>query len=216
MEETVVYCYPKVLPMDRVRASYAGSLWGPQEVFLSQFWTDLSQKEDIYRKENQGKQPPSYIKRFRYITGLMLLHDVPFWGEFYACGVKGDPQIPWFKRAKWGYDESVQFIPYWDTKGMIELITPEKQEIVASGWLKPDGELMVILFNNTEKNTTVKLKINPDKFPVKLKNFTLLEDITSPVEVFAPDATEPDIYKYKNGSAEIEMRPRDFRLLIFR
>ncbi|MCM8777081.1 MAG: DUF6067 family protein, partial [Candidatus Omnitrophica bacterium] len=209
-------CYPKVLPMDRVRASYAGTLWGPLEVFLSQFWTDKSQKEDIYRQENKGKQPASYIKRFRYITGLMLLHDVPFWGEFYACGVKGDPQSPWIKRAKWGYDETVQFIPYWDTKGMIKLEKTGKEEILASGWMKPDGNLMVILFNNTDTPATVKLKINTEKFPVKLKEFTALEDITSPVEVFNPDATEPDIYKYNNGSATIDVRPRDFRLMIFR
>jgi len=204
-------CYPTVLPLDRMRATYAATLWGPQEVFLSQFWTDPRQQEDVRRKE-KGDPGPSYYKRMRYITGLMLLHDTPFWGEFYACGVKEDP---WVKRARWGYDDTVMFIPYWDSRGMLEVEAPDKTNVVASAWLRPDGNLMAIVFNNATNAVAVRLKVNARMFPVPLKAFTRAVDITSPVAAFNPDATKPDTYESKEGVLELDMRPRDFRLLVF-
>jgi len=75
---------------------------------------------------------------------------------------------------------------------------------------------MVIVLNNTDKDAVVNLNLHPEKFPVKLKEFSKAEDITSPVVAFNPEATEPDTYDCKAGSARIDMRPRDFRLLIFR
>jgi len=79
-----------------------------------------------------------------------------------------------------------------------------------------ESQMEYIGLNNSDKESAVTLKVNPGKFPVKLKEFSKLEDITSPVAVFHPEATEPDIFDYKAGSAKIDMRPRNFRLLIFR
>jgi len=210
-ELTMNDCHPTVLPLDRMRATYASTLWGPQEVFLSQLWTDPRQQEDVRRKE-KGDPGPSYYKRMRHSTGLMLVHDTPFWGEFYGCGVKEDP---WVKRARWGYDKTVQFIPYWDSKGMFEVESPDTTNIVASAWLKPDGNLMVVLFNNTKANAVVNVKLHPEKFPVQLRKFIKAVDITSPVPAFDPKATKPDAYECKEGVLEVDMRPRDFRLLVF-
>jgi hypothetical protein len=205
-------CYPTVLPLDRVRAGFPSTMWGPLQVFLSQFWTDARQKEAEFRKENDGKQPPSFTRRFRHITGLMLVHDAAFWGEFYACGVKEDP---WVKRAEWGYDDTVEFVPYWDSRGMLEAESPNKEKIVASAWFRPDGNLMIILFNDTDDAASVRLKVNARQFPVALKEFARAVDITSPVTTLNPEATEPDTYEYSEGSLEVDMRPRDFRLLVF-
>ena len=58
-------------------------------------------------------------------------------------------QDPWRKRARWGYDETLKFVHYWDNPGMIEVESPGKKDIVASAWFSPDGNLMVIIFNNT-------------------------------------------------------------------
>jgi len=211
-ELTLNDCFPTVLPLDRMRATYAATLWGPQEVFLSQLWTDPRQQEDVRRKE-KGDPGPSYYKRMRHSTGLMLVHDTPFWGEFYGCGVKEDP---WVKRARWGYDDKVTFIPYWDSRGILEVESPDTTNIVASAWLKPDGNLMVIVFNNTKEDAVVKLKLHPEKFPVKLRTFTKADDITSPVPAFSPGATKPDTYECKEGVLNVDMRPRDFRLLVFK
>lgn len=211
-ELTLNDCFPTVLPLDRVRATYVPSLWGAQPIFLSQLWTDPRQGEDVRRKET-GDPGPSYYRRMRHITGLLLLHDCHFWGEFYGCGAKYDP---WVKRAHWGYDDTVQFMPYWDNKDMLEVEYPEGKEALASAWLRPDGNLMVLLFNNASEDTVVKLKFHPGKFPVKLKEFTRAEDITSPVVAFNPEATEPDTYEYNAGNVKVEMRARDLRLLVFR
>ena len=142
----------------------------------------------------------------------MLAHDAQFWGEISVVGAKEDP---WVKRARWSYDDTVEFIPYWDNRGMFEVQSPDKDKIVASAWLRPDGNLMAIIFNDTDKAALVRLKLNEPNFPVVLKKVARAVDITSPVEAFNPEATEPDTYEYKAGVIEVDMRARDFRLLVF-
>ena len=206
-ELSVDDCYPTLLPLDRVRASYAGTLWGPQPVFFTQFELDHPRWP-----RGPGKNPWDVM---RYGVGLMLAHDTIFCGK--AGG--GEPfankgEDPWIKRARWGYDETVKFIPYWDNKGMLEVESPDKKNIVASAWFRPDGNLMVIVFNNTDNPALVRLTVNEQKFPVKLRAFSSAEDITSPSQT--SDATSPDVYEYKKGVLEVDIRPRDYRLLIFR
>jgi len=194
-----------------MRATYAGSLWGPQPVFLSQFWTDARLGEDVKRKET-GDPGPTYYQRMRYSTGLMLAHDAQFWGEFYACGVKEEPGL---KRALWGYDETVEFIPYWDSRKLIEVEGTAQGTAVVSAWLRPDGKLMAIVLNTANAAATVPVKVNVEKFPVKLLPFTKAVDITSPVLSLEPEATQSATYPYQDGRMNVELRPRDFRLLVF-
>ena len=84
-----------------------------------------------------------------------------------------------------------------------------------AAWLRPDGNLMIIVFNNTDNATAVQLKVNMQKFPITLKKFSRVKDITSPVPDFNPEVAKPDIYEFMAGRLEIDMRPRDFRLLVF-
>ena len=214
-ELTLNDCYPTVLPLDRVRASYAGTLWGPQPVFFTWFDTDARQGEDVFRKQiGWERHPPTFYRRIRYGTGLMLVHDTFFWwwGEFGICGANRNV---WARRARWGWDETVTFVPYWDDKGLIELESPDRENIVASAWFRPDGNLMAIIFNNTDEVASVRLKVNARRFPVELKAFSRAEDITSPVPALDPGATEADRYDYSDGGLDVDMRPRDFRLLVF-
>lgn len=210
-ELTLNDCHPTVLPLNRMRATYAGTLWGPQPVFLSQFWTDPRQQEDVKRKET-GDPGPTYYRRMRYSTGLMMAHDAQFWGEFYACCAKEEPGL---KRALWGFDETVEFIPYWDERKLIEVEGAARDTAVVSAWLRPEGNLMAIVLNTANAAATVPVKVNADKFPVKLLPFSKAVDITSPVPALEPEATQPAAYPYRDGVLEVDMRPRDFRLLVF-
>ena len=71
------------------------------------------------------------------------------------------------------------------------------------------------IFNNTDEAASVRLKVNAQRFPVELKTFSRAEDITSPVPALAPGLTEPDTYEYTDGVLDVDMRPMDFRLLLF-
>ena len=197
-------CYPTLLSFDMIRAGYAGSLWGPQPVFLSQL--------DEPEPHGPGDNP---IDLMRYGTGLMLAHDTIFWywGEHF--GKKADTgESPWLARARWGWDETVEFIPYWDSKGMLAVESSASTDIVASAWFTPDGNLTVIVFNNTDVSARVCIKVNERKFPVTLNPFSSAEDITSPVT--GSTASGPDVYEYRKGLLEVDMRPRDYRLLIMK
>ncbi len=210
-ELTTNDCHPTVLPLNRTRATYTGGMWGPQPVFLTQFWTDKRHQEDVKRQET-GDPGPTYYLRMRYSTGLMMAHDTPFWGEFYGAGTKEDV---WIQRARWGYDDTVEFIPYWDARKLLEVEGASRDTAVVSAWLRPDGKLMALILNTANAAATVRVKVNAAKFPVKLQAFTKAVDISSPVPALEPEAHEPTSYPYRNGTLEVDLRARDFRLLVF-
>jgi hypothetical protein len=198
-------CYPTVLPLDRVRASYAGGLWGPRHVFLTQFWNDPRQKEKEYADEH-GHPAPSYQRRMRHLSGLMRVHDTPLWGEM-------TPNEVWFRLVDGGYDETVEFIPYWAPEGRITWDAGGRERVVASGWFRPDGKLLVLVFNDTDEPARVRLTLHPDRFPVALPAFTKATDLSSPDPVLDEGETAPPSWEVRDHTVEVEVRARDYRLL---
>jgi len=186
-------CYPTVLPLNRFRASYSTKLWGPVHAFLCQFW---------------GNKPVPSRKMYRHLSGLCWVHDTPLWGEITPIDI-------WFKLADWGWDEKVEFIGYWNSGDLFSLDSGGMESVVASLWYRTDGKLVAIIFNDTDKPAKAKLTLNPDKFPVKLKDFTKAVDISSPDEVLEEKKKKSDVFKVQNGSVSVELRARDYRFLMF-
>jgi len=185
-------CYPTVLPLDRFRASYASRLWGPLHVFLTQF----------------GGNPVQDRKLRRHLSGLAWVHDTPLWGEIW-------PNDVWFKLAEWGWDETVEFVGYWNSGELFSLDAGGIENIVASLWYREDGKVVAMIFNDTDKAAKATLKINADKFPVKIMNITKAVDISSPDELIEPDKKESDAFKVQNGAVTARLRARDYRFLMF-
>jgi hypothetical protein len=185
-------CYPTVLPLDRFRASYSKSLWGPIHVFLTQF----------------GGEPVADRKLRRHLSGLSWVHDTPLWGEIWPTDV-------WFRLADWGWDEQVEFAAYWNSGDLFSLDAGGIKEVVASLWYRTDGKLAAIIFNDTDASAEARLTIHADRFPVKLNPFTKAVDISSPDDILEETKKESDVFPVRNGSVDVTLRPRDYRFLVF-
>jgi hypothetical protein len=183
-----------------------------QYVFLSQFWNDERQKEDEYRKAHAGppvKTAPSMQRRYRYLSGLMRVNDTPLWGEL-------TPALPAYTRmVAWGWDDSVEFIPYWNTKGAFEFSPGEADKVAVSAWYRPDGKLIMCVFNGQKQSATIRITLHPDKCPVKLRSFSKVTDMTSPDPVLDEGKTEPEVFPLQNNALTIPVRPEDYRMLRF-
>jgi len=208
-ELTMNDCFPTILPLDRFRATFAKGLTGLDAGYLSQMWEDKRQKEvEFFKKHGYKKMPPSRQRRDRHLCGLTWVHDTPIWGEIIPVDV-------WCRLAEWGWDESVEFVGYWDTKGKFTLDTGGVKNIVASVWYRPDGKLVAIVFNDTDNAARAALKIHRDRFPVTLKNFSRAIDISSPDEVLDEGKKESDTFPVQDYSVTVDLRPRDYRFLMF-
>ena len=148
-------------------------------------------------------------RRYRYISGLMRVNDTPMWGEL-------TPLLPTYTRMiEWGWDDSIEFVPYWNPRGMFEFAPGESQKVAVSAWYRPDGKLVMCVFNGQKQSVTVRIALHPGKFPVKLRSFTKTSDMTSPDPVFDEEKTEPEVFPIENGSITIPVRAEDYRLLRF-
>jgi len=204
-------CYPTVLSLDKVRAMFNSRVWS-QYLFLSQFWIDERQKEDEYRKAHPGPPvqiPPSMQRRYRYLSGLMRVNDTPLWGEL-------TPALPAYTRmVEWGWDDSIEFIGYWNSKGAFEFSPGESDKVAVSAWYRPDGKLVMCVFNGQKQPVTVNITLHPEKFPVKLRAFTKALDMTTPDPVLEEGKNAPDSFPIQNNALSIPVRAEDYRMLRF-
>jgi len=202
-------CYPRIMPLERFRSTFAKQLYGVDVAFLSQLWVDRRQKEDeYYKKHGSRTPPPGRRRRYRHLSGLCWVHDSPIWGEI-------EPIDAWFKLVDWGWDEKVEFIGYWNTRGAYELDAGGEKNIVASVWYRPEGKLAAIIFNDTDEPRRATLRINAEKFPVSLKSFTKAVDASTPDDVLEKDRKESDAFAVRDGVVKVDVKPRDYRFLIF-
>lgn len=132
--------YTRMLNLAQVRASIQAYAWGPERYHLYQFW-------------KWNKEEPDEVRAARaHLWGLTFSHDVPVWSA-------GTPaNIP---RAvlELGWNENVEFIPYWRKQTGIE-VSSSVDPVVASGWRRGDGNLLVMVVNDSDEPDVCRLKID--------------------------------------------------------
>lgn len=207
-------CYPTVLSLDKVRAMYNPHVWTPY-AFLSQFWSDVRQKEDEHRAAHPPPpgQPyrgtPTQQRRFRYLSGLMRVNDVSLWGEL-------TPPVPTYARMiEWGWGDQVEFVPYWNPRGAFEFEPGESNNVAVSAWYRPDGGLLMAVFNGGKAAATVRIRLHPKRFPVALRPFVSAFDMTSPDPVLDEAGTAPETFSVRDNALSVPVRAEDYRLLRF-
>ena len=131
-----------------------------------------------------------------------------------------------------GWDEQVEFIPYWRTGTGID-VTSSVDPVVASGWRRGDGNLMVMIVNDSDKPDSCRLKIDFARYGFKSGPVTCRDYGASglgyPDSVFMPEQSrrtpphyiEPDELEVKEFSVEegkdipVEVKEHSYRLLRF-
>jgi hypothetical protein len=144
--------YYNVFSPEWFRAEFMSRQWGPASSFIPQF----KRSAQLYVPGTEKFwDTPQAIKPYRHFTGYLLVHDAKCWPNF---GL--DFKNIWTIQDKFGWDEKLQFIPYWDKNSPLKVLNPKNPRIMASLYLR-EGKAMVIIMNDTDNDETVKFEFDP-------------------------------------------------------
>ena len=187
--------YYKCLPIDKFQAEYAHQ-WGSVPVLLAEFkrgtWLFNSHERAAFWDTDAAKTP------INHLLGLVLVHD----GICYSNWNDVNQDAIWRIQDDFGWDDKVEFLPYWNNSDHVTILSPKNRDVVVSIY-KREGRYLLIPFNNTDEEIRLSIKINPSKIKLKNPKQGVLTDKISK-EVFALSS---------NGNAEISMGRRSFRAL---
>jgi hypothetical protein len=139
--------YTKIIDLDRFRAQFQPYAWGPDRFFLTQFHEWMTNEPD----EARGCMG--------HIWGLAMCHDTPV---SYAW----PPASVTRSITELGWDDKVEFIPYWRKKAGIDLQSPVSP-VVASAWRRGPAALLVIVMNDSHQIAKSDMKIDLPHFGFK-------------------------------------------------
>ncbi len=188
--------YCDFLTLDKMRAEYMSSTWGPLTAFLPAFVPGAGEK---YHQDS-----PEAIANIEHLVGLFTLHDSQMWPAWMNPKPLYDT---WAAQQKFGWDDKVKFIPYWDKK-IAEYITIDSngvQAVVCSIFKRAD-KVMLVLFNNSDTDTEVTIHLRPDKLGLTTREFPGIKDYYS----------SGYFYNLKDEKAawKLPLRKRNFRMLV--
>ncbi|MDD5483351.1 MAG: DUF6067 family protein, partial [Kiritimatiellae bacterium] len=145
--------YYNLLPLATFRAEYMPYPWGPAVVLLPQF----AKGSLVFRPERLNFWKTAEAKKpINHLLGLIMTHGTQCWPNW---GVHMDEV--WKAQDEFGFDDATDFIPYWNNRDYITIVSPQSENIVVSIYRRKD-RFMLVPFNNTDDDVTLKLKINPD------------------------------------------------------
>jgi|GEM_PF-5926071 len=188
--------YCDFLTLDKMRAEYMSSTWGPLTAFLPAFVPGAGEK---YHQDS-----PEVIANIEHLVGLFTLHDSQMWPAWMNPKPLYDT---WAAQQKFGWDDKVKFVPYWD-KRINDYVTVDSsgvQPVVCSIFRRAD-KVMLVLFNNSDTDTEVKIHLHPDKLGMTTQEFPGIRDYYS----------SGYFYNIKDEKAawKLPLRKRNFRMLV--
>jgi len=158
------------MTLDKFRAEFMGHQWGGQLTYLlSEIWTftEKDNKESAIHYWMGGD--PEIDRVAEHLSGMGILHDVQP-----ACGTNVSNVIMGVEE-EFGWDEKTEFLPYWDNAKYITLDSGAARPVVCSIFRR-ENDLMLVLFNDSDKDANVKVKINFDALGVKRSPAYILRD----------------------------------------
>ena len=183
--------YYSVLPLDKFRAEYMSQNWGPVPILLPQFYRSaqiFNPKRLSFWSTKEAQKPINHLR------GLILVHDG-------FCNQITDDI--WKIQDKFGRDDNVEFLPYWNNSKYVKVISPEYKDIVVSIYKRAE-KVMLVPFNNTDKDVNLKLWVNSENFSFSSEN---------PIRLI--DKLNGDKFSIKDDFIEIPMNSRAFRMLVY-
>jgi hypothetical protein len=189
--------YTRMLTPEIMRAQFHSSLWGPQSMFLSEQWIWYSRMKDW------GREPhPDRETSMRHISGLLLVHDNILWGN--------PSPDPWIQRALrlWGWDDEVEFLPYWNNEKYIDVGSGDVSPVMVSLFRRPAG-LMTVVMNDSDRDATVRMKLNFKALGLEDAGFFSVHDMGH------PPLKRPGFGLGEDASLTVPLPKRSYRLLQF-
>ncbi|MCC6579894.1 MAG: hypothetical protein IT440_05585 [Phycisphaeraceae bacterium] len=177
--------YTRLFSLDRFRVQCQPYAWGPDRFFLTQFHEWMHQQPD----EARGCMG--------HLWGLSMVHDVPVWASLPPANViRGIAELGW--------DDQVTFIPYWRKRTGIEMQTSEKL-LVASGWRRGEGNLLVLVLNDGDEPAKGELRVDFARFGFKPGDVQCRD--YGPAGLAYPDAMFTASMKKDRENADLQQLP---------
>lgn len=187
--------YYDALPLDTFRAEYMPHQWGTIPALLPQHARSASilkgREEELYFYESPEAQKP-----IEHLLGLVMVHDALIWP---AWEVR--PNALWAAMDEFGWDDEIEFVPYWAEDERVRVLGPDAEGAVVSAFLRP-GRAMLVPLNNTDEDVVLRVRPALDALA------------TGTGEVVLTDAYHGESFVMREGVAEVPMPARGFRMLI--
>lgn len=185
------------LSLDKFRAEHISSNWG----FISLFLPEFTRSAELLRPERMSFwKTEEGRKRVLHFLGLIAVHDAHFWYNWFPN--YEDPLKVIQIRDEFGWDDEVEFFPYWNNSEYIKILEGGKDNVVVSIF-KRHGKIMLVPFNNTDEDVKLKLFVNLEKL-----NFPKRQ------EILVVDKFSGEEFKIKDNILDIPVEKRMFRMLV--
>jgi len=125
--------YTRILDVPKVASRYSPFAFG-DKFFLYQFWG--------WKNSEPARA---------HLWAMLFIHD----GATWAAGGPGHKQA----LINLGWDEKVEFVPYWRQGTGIRVTSPA-QPVIASGWKRGEGNLLVMVLNDSDTTARCELTID--------------------------------------------------------
>ena len=157
--------YFDFITLDKMRAEFMLSNFGQVQAFLPEFARSLG--------DRWWTDDPEVLRAARHLVGLFTLHDAPMWQAYMP--ITALRQV-WNGQSRFGWDEQVEFIPYWRNADVLKIEPGDDPRLVASIFKRP-GRIMIVAMNNTDEDADVRLSWDAAKLGVAGRTFTRIEDV---------------------------------------
>ena len=162
--------YYDYITLDKFRTEFMGHQWGGQLTYLlSEYWNFAEPNNPVSSVHYWMGGDPSIDRIAEHLSGMQLVHDVqPTCGSAVSHAILA-------AQDEFGWDERVEFLPYWDSEKYVTIDSGGVEPVICSVF-KRENEVMLVLFNDSDQDAKVTLKIHFDALGVKRSEGYLLRD----------------------------------------
>jgi hypothetical protein len=192
--------YYDIFNPEMFRARYLSSVWGQQVIYIPEFKSSL-----LYFRPERARTwkptDPESVRAIRHFIGYMMLHDTCIWSH--QDDDLAETQKLWAVQDRFGWDEKVKFVPYWDKTNPVVITKPISDRLMLSTYLR-EGKALIVILNDTDKKEDIIVKIIDAGKINKAKKDTLI----------ASDAFDSSIkYTIANEELNVTLLPRELKII---
>jgi hypothetical protein len=182
------------------RASFLSRQFGQPNLFIPQF-------ARAFKNHNKRKYEPfkagklkNQQQHLRHFKGYFLVHDAKVYPIF---GIKMDDF--WKLEDQFEMSDDTPFFGYWMQQKPFKLLNQQSEREMVSVYID-QGKMMFILMNDLDRQQTFTIKLDLKQLAkYNLGSINKLLDAESKTEI-----------KVNNAIFKVNMKPRDYRILIFK
>ena len=128
-----------------------------------------------------------------------MLHDTCIWSH--SDDDLAEAKKLWDIQDRFGWDEKVKFVPYWDKLNPVKIAKPISDRLMLSTYLR-EGKALIVILNDTDKKEDAVIKIDNGK-------------INKKETLKAASAYDSSVkYEIVNNELNISLSPRELKIIL--